>query len=102
MIVTCVHVHVKEKHVDDFKKATVENHTQSVKETGNLRFDLLQDTQDKCKFMIYEAYESEEAAAAHKNMPHYFKWRDTVADWMAEPRSGTRYNIVAPLNKTEW
>lgn len=102
MIVTCVYIQVIEKYVEDFKKATIENHTQSVKETGNLRFDLLQDAQDVCKFMIYEAYESEEAATKHKNTTHYFKWRDAVADWMAQPRSGIRYTIVAPINKAAW
>ncbi|HEY4785420.1 MAG TPA: antibiotic biosynthesis monooxygenase [Bacteroidales bacterium] len=102
MIVTCVHVHVKPDRVEDFKKATVANHKESVKEPGNLRFDLLQDSKDHGKFMIYEAYESEEAAAAHKNTTHYATWRDAVADWMAEPRQGIRYNIVTPLDKSKW
>ncbi len=102
MIVTCVHIYVKEDKIGDFKKATLENHSNSVKEPGNLRFDLLQDAQDHCKFMLYEAYESEEAANLHKNTPHYAKWRDTVADWMAQPRNGVRYNIVAPLKREEW
>ena len=42
MIVTCVHVWVKKDHIDDFKKASIENHEKSVKEPGNLRFDFLQ------------------------------------------------------------
>jgi autoinducer 2-degrading protein len=52
--------------------------------------------------MLYEAYESEEASAAHKNTAHYLKWRDKVANWMAEPRKGIKYNIVAPIDKSEW
>lgn len=102
MIVTCVHIHVKEDKIEDFKVATIENHSCSVNEPGNLRFDLLQDAQNQCKFMLYEAYESEEAANLHKNTLHYAKWRDTVADWMFEPRNGIRYNIVAPLKREEW
>jgi autoinducer 2-degrading protein len=102
MIVTCVYIYVKAGYIDDFKQATIENHQQSVQEPGNLRFDLLCDAQDKQRFMIYEAYESEEAAAAHKNTLHYLKWRDTVADWMAEPRKGIKYNIVTPTDKLEW
>lgn len=102
MIVTCVYVQVKSGKINEFILVTTENHNHSVKESGNLRFDLLQDAQDPSKFIIYEAYESDEAAAAHKNTAHYFKWRDTVADWMAEPRKGVKYNIVAPLNKEEW
>jgi (4S)-4-hydroxy-5-phosphonooxypentane-2,3-dione isomerase len=102
MIVTCVHIQVKEDKVEDFKKVTIENHSNSVKEPGNLRFDVLQDANDPCKFMLYEGYESEEAANQHRNTPHYAKWRDTVADWMAQPRNGVRYNIVAPLKREEW
>jgi len=102
MIVTCVHVKVKPDKIEEFIKVTKENHSFSVKEPGNLRFDLLQDAQESSSFMIYEAYESDTASAAHKNTAHYLKWRDTVADWMAEPRKGIKYNIVAPLDKLEW
>jgi autoinducer 2-degrading protein len=102
MIVTCVHVCVKPENIEAFKKATEANHNQSVKEPGNLRFDLLQDAANPEKFLIYEAYESDEAAAAHKNTAHYALWRDTVADWMAQPRNGVKYNIVTPNDKSQW
>jgi autoinducer 2-degrading protein len=102
MIVTCVKVQVKPDRIEDFKKATMANHNESVKEPGNLRFDLLQDAKEPDQFLIYEAYESDEAAAAHKTTPHYAKWRDTVADWMAQPRQGIKYNIVVPSDKSKW
>jgi autoinducer 2-degrading protein len=102
MIVTCVYVHVKPDKIVDFISATIDNHNHSVQEPGNLRFDLLQDAEDPAKFMLYEAYESDDAAAAHKNTAHYYKWRDTVADWMAEPRKGIKHIIVTPINKEEW
>jgi len=102
MIVNCVKIQVRPNRVEDFKKATVANHNESVKEPGCLRFDLLQDASDPEKFMLYEAYESNEAAAAHKNTPHYAVWRDTVTDWMAQPRLGTNYNIVVPTDKSKW
>ena len=102
MIVTLVHVWVKKEHVEDFKNASVANHTESVKEPGNLRFDILQDDMDSSKFILYEAYESEEASVAHKSTPHYLKWRDAVADWMAQPRKGDKHRIIAPLDKDRW
>jgi (4S)-4-hydroxy-5-phosphonooxypentane-2,3-dione isomerase len=102
MIVTCVYVHVKTGLVDGFINATITNHMESVKEPGNLRFDLIQQAEDPCRFMIYEAYKSEAAVADHKNTPHYLKWRDTVKDYMAEPRQGVKYNIIAPKEKTKW
>jgi autoinducer 2-degrading protein len=102
MIVTFVHVWVKAPYVEDFISATVENHKHSVKEPGNLRFDILRDADIPEKFVLYEAYESEEAAGAHKSTDHYLKWRDRVADWMAQPRQGIRHNIVYPVDKTQW
>lgn len=102
MIVTCVYVHVKTDAVDNFINATISNHRESVKEPGNLRFDFIQQADDPCRFMIYEAYESEKAVSDHKNSSHYEVWRDTVADYMAEPRKGVRYNIIEPSDRTRW
>ena len=102
MIVTCVYVHVKSESVEDFINASTENHLESVKESGNLRFDFLQQADDPCRFLIYESYVSEEAAAAHKNTPHYLKWRDTVQNMMAETRKGVKYNILQPSDISKW
>ena len=102
MIVTFVHVWVKPGNIDDFILASTENHQNSIKEAGNLRFDLLQDACEPAKFVIYEAYESEVAAAAHKETAHYNKWRVTVADWMAQPRKGEKHIILAPTEKSQW
>lgn len=96
MQVTIVHVHVKADHVDDFIDATRLNHEASVKEPGNLRFDVLQSAQDPTRFVLYEAYATEQAAAAHKQTPHYLTWRDTVALWMVTPREGVPYHGLFP------
>ncbi|MGB3206794.1 MAG: antibiotic biosynthesis monooxygenase [Crinalium sp.] len=96
MIVTCVHVWVKPEHIEEFIKATKINHENSIKEPQNMRFDVLQDQGDPSKFILYEAYQSDEGAAAHKQTEHYLTWRDTVAHWMAEPRKGIPYSVIAP------
>jgi autoinducer 2-degrading protein len=98
MIVTCVYVHVKPEYIQDFICATRANHLESVKEPGNLRFDFVQQADDPSRFMVYEAYISDEAAALHKKTSHYLIWRDTVQDYMAEPRKGVKYNIIEPEN----
>jgi len=102
MIVTCVHVRVKPEFVNDFIEASVLNHEGSVMEPGNLRFDFVQQADDPCRFMLYEAFESEEAVAAHKTTEHYLKWRDVVKDMMADQRYGVKYNIIEPGDKSEW
>ena len=102
MIVTCVHVHVLPEHINDFIEASLLNHEASVREPGNLRFDVLRSVEDPSHFLLYEVYESEEAAAAHKNTLHYIRWRETVAPWMASPRRGVPYTVVAPKDRNEW
>ena len=102
MIVTIVHVWVKPEYIDRFIEASIENHQNSITESGNLRFDLAQDCEDSSKFVIYEAYESDAAASAHKETDHYKKWKKTVASWMAKPRLGEKYNIMAPTDKSLW
>jgi autoinducer 2-degrading protein len=102
MIVTFVHVWVKPEFNEAFIEASITNHTESIKEPGNLRFDVLQDASDPNKFTLYEAYESEDAAKAHKETEHYKIWRDTVAGWMAKPREGIKHTILSPKDKAEW
>jgi autoinducer 2-degrading protein len=96
MYVTLVHVHVKPEHVDAFIDATRANHEASVREAGNVRFDVLRSVEDPNRFILYEWYVDEEAAKAHKLTAHYDAWRETVADWLAEPRFGVRYEGLFP------
>ena len=96
MIATIVYVTVKPEHIQEFIRVTTANHLHSVKEPGNLRFDILQLEEDPSRFALYEAYEDEASAAAHKHTPHYLEWKETVASWMAEPRKGIRYHAIMP------
>jgi autoinducer 2-degrading protein len=96
MYVTIVHVYVKPEHIDAFIEATHNNHEASVKEPGNRRFDVLQQEDEPGKFVLYEAYENKQAANQHKQTAHYLLWRDTVADWMAQPRQGIVYKGLFP------
>jgi autoinducer 2-degrading protein len=102
MIVTTVTVFVKPDRIAEFIRATEENHEASLREPGNLRFDVLQAKGDPSRFLLIEAYESEEAAAAHKKTPHYLKWRDAVADWMAKPREGVPHEVLRPEKARSW
>lgn len=102
MIVTCVTVFVKQENISQFIQATQENHNESVKEKDNLRFDFLQCSSDPSRFFLYEAYENDEASAAHKNTPHYLKWKEAVAPWMAKPREGIAHRVIAPSETKKW
>lgn len=98
MQVTLVHVEVKPDRIDDFIEACRVNHVASIEETGNRRFDVLQDSRDPAKFILLEAYITAEQAAAHKQTAHYTTWRDTVEDMMAKPREGIPYNGLYPVD----
>ena len=96
MLATLVHIHVKSECVEAFKRATLENARNSVKEPGIARFDMLQQAEDPTRFTLVEVYRTAEAPAQHKETAHYQLWRDTVADMMAEPRLGVRHATVFP------
>jgi autoinducer 2-degrading protein len=100
MVATLVHVEVKSEFISLFIEATRHNHESSIKEPGNFRFDILQDSQNPAKFVLYEAYESEDAVAAHKQTDHYATWRDAVGPWMAKPREGIRHQMLFPNPNT--
>ena len=95
---TIVHVHVRVKPdaVEAFRAATLDNARASVREPGVARFDVIQAADDPTRFVLVEVYRTADAPAAHKETAHYKRWRDTVADLMAEPRVGTRYANVFP------
>ena len=99
MNIVLVHVHVKLEMDDAFKQASIENASLSVKEEGIERFDVIQQNDDPARFILVEVYKTADAPAAHKETAHYLKWRDTVADMMAEPRQGIKYGNIYPDDK---
>jgi len=99
MYIVHVHAHVKPECVDEFKKATIENAQNSVKEPGVARFDVIQNQDDPTRFVLVEVYRSVEDSTKHKETAHYQKWKDAVAPMMAEPRSSVKYNNVFPDDK---
>jgi autoinducer 2-degrading protein len=96
MLILHVFVHVKPEFVDAFKQATIENAQNSVREPGIARFDVIQQLDDPTRFLLVEVYRTPDDPAKHKETAHYAKWRDTVAEMMAEPRSSVKYDNVFP------
>jgi autoinducer 2-degrading protein len=96
MLIVHVFVHVKPERIEAFKAATIENAKNSVKEPGIARFDFVQQKDDPSHFVLVEVYRTENDPAKHKETSHYQKWRDTVADMMAEPRTSIKYSNIFP------
>ncbi len=96
MLIVHVHVHVKPESVDAFIAASAENARNSLREPGIARFDLIQQNDDPARFILVEIYRTADDPAKHKETAHYKKWRDTVADMMAEPRHAVKFTNLAP------
>ena len=96
LVVVHVHVHVKPSAVPEFIEATLENARASVREPGIARFDVVQQRDDPTRFVLVEVYRTPDAPDAHKQTAHYARWRDRVADMMAEPRSSVKYQNIHP------
>jgi quinol monooxygenase YgiN len=101
MLVVHVHVHVKPESVEAFREASLANARQSVQEPGIARFDVCQQEDDPTRFVLVEVYRTPEDPARHKETAHYQRWRDTVAEMMAEPRSSVKFTNVFP-NDEGW
>jgi autoinducer 2-degrading protein len=86
MIIVHVHVHVKPEFVEDFRRASLENASKSIKEPGVARFDVVQQADDPTRFVLIEVYRTAEDPARHKETLHYQSWREKVESMMAEPR----------------
>jgi (4S)-4-hydroxy-5-phosphonooxypentane-2,3-dione isomerase len=96
MYIVHVFVHVKQDKADAFKQASLENARNSVQEPGVARFDVLQQQDDPSRFVLVEVYRTPEDPARHKETAHYKKWRDTVEEMMAEPRSSMKFYNIFP------
>ena len=99
MLVVHVFVYVKSDQVKAFQQASLENARNSIQEPGIARFDIIQQQDDLTRFVLVEVYRTSDDPSRHKETTHYQKWRDTVADMMAEPRTSIKYTNVFPDEK---
>jgi (4S)-4-hydroxy-5-phosphonooxypentane-2,3-dione isomerase len=102
MYVVCVHVYVLPEHREAFLEASLENARNTIREPGNLRFDVLQKADEPDRFVLYEVYRDEAGMKAHKETAHYARWAAAVGPWMAEPRQGIKYQAMFPQDAAQW
>ena len=94
MYVVSVTVFVKEPLVERFIEATLDNARNTRKEPGNVRFDVSRCVDDPSRFLLYEVYRTPEDFKAHQQTGHYLRWKEGVADLMAQPRQGVKHSSV--------
>ena len=80
MFIVLIQVQVKEELLGEFTPAILDNATRSVaRDPGCYRFDVLQQEDDRTKWMFYEAYENEDAWVQHRHSAHFLEFKK-VAD----------------------
>ena len=94
MYVVSVTVFVKEGSEEQFIEATLDNARNTRREAANVRFDVLRAEEDPTRFLLYECYHTKDDFTTHQQTEHYLRWRETVADWMAQPRQGLKHTSI--------
>ena len=94
MYVVSVTVHVKPECVAGFIEATLDNARNTRTEPGNVRFDVSQVADNPAQFLLYEVYRTGDDFRAHQQTEHYLRWKQAVAEWMAQPRQGVKHNSI--------
>ena len=98
MHIVHVHIVVKPQYIDAFINATLDNASNSVKEPGIARFDVIQQTDDPARFTLVEVYHSPDDVPKHKETQHYNRWFKNVEHMFAQERTRTFYKNIFPDN----
>jgi autoinducer 2-degrading protein len=91
VIVQIVSLEVQPGRVEEFLAGVRINHAGTRQEPGNAAFDVLRDPDDENRFVIYEAFVSEEAILAHREAPHYKQCMTLITPLLAGTRILKRY-----------
>ena len=80
MLVLMVNLHVKPERRDEFLAAVREDAASTTAlEEGNLQFNVVQDSEEPDRFFLFEVYRDQAALEAHRQMPHFLKYREATA-----------------------
>lgn len=93
-IAIIVEVEVKPGMAKDFIRETKLSRTETLKEKGCIRYNILQNINDENKFTLSEIYLSEDAIQDHRTTKHFLSWRDNVQPMMAKPRVANKHFII--------
>jgi autoinducer 2-degrading protein len=72
--VLAVSIRVKPENIERFMAALLSNAREARKEPGCRQFEVLVDTSDPAKILLFEVYDDEKAFEAHQQTPHFKKY----------------------------
>lgn len=86
MFAVVVKVQIKPENRTEFLEAMLDDARGSVaNEVDCLQFNIVQDQNDVNRLYLYEVYRDAQAFETHKQTPHFTRWLETTADWLAQP-----------------
>ena len=82
MIALLVTIRIQPPRREAFMEAMLDDALHSVQdEPGCLRFDVLEDPDDPNRIFLYEVYRDEGALDAHRQAPHFLRWKHATRNW---------------------
>lgn len=98
MLVMIVSLEIQPGKIEEFKKIAQDDATCSARdEPGCVAFDVIQDVEKETHFLFREVYKDEAALEAHRQTPHYARWRaDSAKVLVADATTRTRGVQVFP------
>lgn len=94
-----VFITVKHGQEAAFLRAAAANREGSIKEPGNLLFEMYQSVESPQDFLFAEKYKSLDAATAHRQTPHFLEFLKVLETAQAFPRRREPGNAVPPNYK---
>jgi autoinducer 2-degrading protein len=80
MFIVLVQLTVRADLLDEFERALLHNARESVAhDAGCLRFDVSQQVDDPCRWVLHEVYTDAAAHARHRTSPHFVAFNEVVA-----------------------
>jgi (4S)-4-hydroxy-5-phosphonooxypentane-2,3-dione isomerase len=95
MYVVIVSARVKPEQRGRFLEAIEDNAVSAVRDEPDcLRFDVVRNREDPDHYLFYEVYRDEPAFQAHRDTPHFARWREAAEVCLSEPLQATHAATV--------
>jgi autoinducer 2-degrading protein len=94
-----VYIAVKPGQEDTFLKGAFANQAGSIRESGNLRFEIYRNSERPDEFLFVEKYDSVDAVTAHRQTPHFQAFFKILEHVQQSPRRREPGNVVPPAYK---
>ena len=94
-----VYIAVRPGHEAAFLEGAFANQAGSIREPGNLRFEMYRNAENPCEFLFAEKYDSADSVTAHRQTPHFQSFFKVLEQVQQFPRRREPGNFVPPAYK---